>query len=119
MNNKVNYPRWVAKLKRQLKREKEEVAELNKCLSLWMGRAIESQQTAAALSVECEKCKTLSDGFYMHAANQNKHIDGLLSTIEMLTTANAKLAAAKAELAIEVCDLRHQLRKSHRQNSQQ
>ncbi len=105
MNNKVNYPKWVSKLKKQLKQARAEIAELNEVLEFWTDEAKANRQRVAALKIECEMYKESGNGFYELLGRKDKSTDRLLSLLEGLTATNA--------------DLKRQLRESKQRDARQ
>lgn len=89
--NKVNYPKWVGKLKRDLTRTKEEKAELIKLCEYWRDKANEQANEIVYWQKMCEIYKVSSNGYYELISKKNEATTRILDIAVSLSEKNREL----------------------------
>lgn len=91
MNNKVNYLKWVNKLKRQLLRAREEKADLKKLSEYWRNKANEQADEVKYWQNMYEIYKVRCNGYYEQLNKNDDTTTRILDIVVNLSGENREL----------------------------
>lgn len=91
MNSKVNYPKWVRKLKWQLEKARKEKTDLKGLCEYWRNKANEQADETKFWQNMCEIYKTSSNSYYEIINKKDEATTRILDIAVSLSEKNREL----------------------------